>query len=125
MKKSNKFLAYAVCILLAVVIACSSLMVGAADATASDSTSYSNLTGADLSYTNPTTTTAKDITDAINDFVEENESLKVTLSELGDDIKDSSEKAEGFLAELIAKIEAALEVIAQYLKLIFRVDLFD
>lgn len=124
MKKANKFFVYALCILLAAVIACGSLMVGAADATVSDSASYSNRTGEDLSYREETIPTEKDITDTIDEIIKENE-LDKPLSEFGQDVSEFSGEAESFLSELIAKIQAAVERLTEFLKQIFRVGVFD
>ena len=120
MKNTKRFFVYAVCILLSVVIACSTVMVGATDevTTAAAETTTEKPTGNDLLYTEPTIPTEKDITDTISEFVSENE-LEDDLSEIGKDILDGSQKAENFLTKLIEKLENAFETFIQFFKKIF------
>lgn len=118
MKKNSKFFAYAVCILLSVVIACSTLMVGAADAAAESTT------GEDLRYTEETIPTEKDITDTISEIVSEN-GWEDDLSEFGSEVSEFSGESESFLTNLIEKIEAAIERLTEFLKQIFRIGVFD
>ncbi len=128
MKKSNRFFVYAVCILLSVVIACSTLMVGAADAAAESTTAAETTkekpTGEDLLYTEESIPTEKDITDTISEIVSEN-GWEDDLSNFGEDILDSSEKAENFLTRLIEKLENAFETFIQFLRQLFRPGFFD
>ena len=120
MKNTKRFFVYAVCILLSVVIACSTVMVGATDevTTAAAETTTEKPTGNDLLYTEPTIPTEKDITDTISEFVSENE-LEDDLSEIGKDISEGSVKAENFLTKLIEKLENAFETFIQFFKKIF------
>ena len=105
MKNSKRFFVYAVCILLSVVIACSTVMVGATDevTTAAAETTTEKPTGNDLLYTEPTIPTEKDITDTISEFVSENE-LEDDLSEIGKDILDGSQKAFETFIQFFKKI---------------------
>ena len=71
MKNSKRFFVYAVCILLSVVIACSTVMVGATDESTTESAATTvestteKPTGNDLLYTEPPIPTEKDITDTM------------------------------------------------------------
>lgn len=125
MKKTNRFFTYAACILLAILVACGTIMVGAADATASDTSEVEVLesTTEDLSYTPETVPTKGDITDAILDFVSTNE-FQDDLSEAGDEIKKFSWNAEDFLKDLIEKIQSAVERVTEFLRHLFRVAKF-
>lgn len=123
MKKNSKFFAYAVCILLSVVIACTTLMVGAAG-TAAESTTYSKPTGNDLLYTEESIPTEKDITDTISEIVSEN-GWEDDLSEFGNEVSEFSKESESFLSSLIAKIEAAIERLTEFLKQVFKIGVFD
>lgn len=122
MKKAKKFLVYALCILLSVVIACSTLIAGAAD-----NTSYavaSSKSAVPSALEEESTTAEKEIEDIIAGFVSEN-GWQDDISEVGDDILDFSKKAEIFLTNLIEKLEAAVERFTEFLKQIFRVGVFD
>lgn len=123
MKKTNKFFTYATCILMAILVACGSLVLGAADATAADTVASSESTTVDLSYTPETAPTKGDITDAIIEFVSTNE-FEDEFSQAGDDIKDFSSKAEIFLNDLIARIKTAVERVTEFLRHLFRVAKF-
>ena len=124
MKNSKRFFVYAVCILLSVVIACSTVMVGATDeiTTASVATTEESTTekptGTDLLYTEPTIPTEKDITDTISEIVSEN-GWEEDLSNLGQDISNGSHQAQTFLEKLIEKLENAFETFIEFFKKIF------
>lgn len=121
MKKSNNFFVYAVCILLSVVIACSTLMVGAADDVESTT---AKPTGSDLLYTEESIPTEKDITDTISEIVSEN-GWEDDLSEFGSEVSDFNKGSEDFLTKLIEKLEKFFETFVEYFKQIFRVGFFD
>ena len=124
MKNSKRFFVYAVCILLSVVIACSTVMVGATDESTTESAATTvestteKPTGSDLLYTEPPIPTEKDITDTISEIVSEN-GWEDDLSEIGKDISEGSVKAENFLTKLIEKLENAFETFIEFFKKIF------
>ena len=124
MKNSKRFFVYAVCILLSVVIACPTVMVGATDESTTESAATTvestteKPTGNDLLYTEPPIPTEKDITDTISEIVSEN-GWEDDLSEIGKDISEGSVKAENFLTKLIEKLENAFETFIEFFKKIF------
>ncbi len=122
MKKTNRFLTYATCILMAIIVACGSLMFGSSNVTAAD-TLASESTTADLSYKPDPIPTEGDITDAILDFVSTNE-LQDEFSEAGQEILKFSWNAEIFLNELIKNIRETVERVSEFLRHLFRVAKF-
>lgn len=126
MKKANKFFVYGICILLATIIACSTLMVGATDNVA-DATPGETTAEVESSVYVPTELTKeteKDITDTISEIVSKNE-WEDDLSEAGDDIKDFSGETTSFLEKLINAIRDASQRLTEFLKQIFRIGFFD
>ena len=126
MKNSKKFFVCVLCILLSVVIACGTLMAGAADAVLEETTA--SLTEITSIYYPPlyttTTTTEKDITDTISEFVSENE-LQDDLNNIGNDIKEATSKTSGFLQDIIDAIQKLSDNISKFLKKIFNLDFFN
>ena len=128
MKNSKKFFVYAVCILLSVVIACSTVMVGATDDAASSNsaseTTKAKPTGTDLLYTEESIPTDPHITDTISQIVSQN-GWEDDLSNVGQEIVDGSNSAAGFLERLIESLENAFETFIQFFRQIFRIGFFD
>lgn len=116
MKKTNRLFSYAICIILSALIASATLMAGATDDPASEVSKESTLPSISA-----VTTTSKDIVEIVTDVIYDN-GLDDDLSELGDDIRDTSGKAAGFLSTLIEFIEGIRNGILKFFEQLFNLS---
>ena len=122
MKKAKKVFISLLCILLSVLVASATLMVGATDDEASQEAT--SVTYTLVPSTAVVTTTQKEITDIISEIVSKNE-LKDDLSEVGSEVVDFSEKTSTFFSKIIEAIEKFSENFLAFFKQIFKIADFD
>lgn len=121
MKNTKKIFVYALCILLSVLIASATLMAGATDSITESTTASEKTT---IPATEVISTTEQDITDAISEFVSEND-LQDDLSEVGNGIKSFSAFMTDLLNDFISVLESSSEKLVEFLKQVFRIASFD
>lgn len=117
MKKTKKLFVCAMCILLSVIIASATLMVGATDEAVTEKTTVPATAVV-------TTEPAKDVDEILSEFVSEND-LQDDFSEVGDGIKNFSQTMSKILSDFISALEDASERLVEFLKQVFRLGTFD
>lgn len=115
MKKTNKIFVYAICILLSALIASATLMAGATDTVAEETTAST------LPSISTVTTTQKEIDEIVEDFISD-KGLDDDLSEMGDDIRDFSGGASTFLHNLLEVFEDIRFAIVKFIEQVFKFD---
>lgn len=122
MKNTKKIFVSLLCILLSVLVASATLMVGATDDAASETATSSteSVTYTLVPSTAVVTTTQKEITDIISEVISKND-WQDDLSEAGSEVVEASSKIETFLNDFIEAIESFAEKFLAFFKQIFKV----
>ena len=121
MNKAKKVFVSLLCILLSVLVASATLMVGATDDAASqEATSVTeSITYTLVPSSAVVTTTNKEITDIISEVISKNE-WEDDLSEAGSEVVDFSKETSSFLHKVIEAIEKFSEKFLAFFKQIFK-----